>query len=48
MNLVDDIPVLRGAMQVTSELVLTHLGPNIDTNGLPHTRVAEDLARYAL
>jgi ribonuclease BN (tRNA processing enzyme) len=46
MNLVDDIPQVRRAMQDSAELVLTHLGPRIDTEGLPHTRVAQDLETY--
>lgn len=48
MNLVDDIPKVRAAMAGTAELILTHLGPKVDTNGLPHTKVAEDFGRYSL
>ncbi len=48
MNLVDDIPRVRAAMAETAELVLTHLGPRIDANGLSHVTVAEDLASYSL
>ena len=48
MNLADDIPRVRAAMAETAELVLTHLGPGVDTAGLAHTTVAEDLASYSL
>jgi len=48
MNLVDDIPRVRAAMGATAELVLTHLGPRVDADGLGHVTVAEDLASYSL
>jgi ribonuclease BN (tRNA processing enzyme) len=46
MNLVDDMPVVRGAMRPESTLLLTHLTPDIDTNGLPKTMVAEDFKTF--
>jgi ribonuclease BN (tRNA processing enzyme) len=46
MNLVDDIPNVRSAMSPDAQLVLTHLTPDVTAEGLPNTRVAEDLARY--
>jgi ribonuclease BN (tRNA processing enzyme) len=46
MNLVDDMPVLRAAMNPDAELVLTHIGAGMTTGGLRRTRIAEDLATY--
>lgn len=46
MNLVDDMPRVRAAMQPTAQLILTHLGPRVDTNGLARTAVAQDFATY--
>lgn len=46
MNLVDDIPRVRAAMHPDSHLLLTHLGPGVDTHGLAHTTVATDYERY--
>jgi ribonuclease BN (tRNA processing enzyme) len=46
MNLVDDIPKVRAAMDPDAQLVLTHLTPEVTTGGLPNTTIAEDLARY--
>jgi ribonuclease BN (tRNA processing enzyme) len=48
MNLLDDMPQVRHAMAETAELVLTHIGPKVDADGLPHTTVAEDFGRYRL
>lgn len=46
MNLVDDIPLVRAALPSTAELILTHIAPDVDTNGLPNTRVAQDFETY--
>jgi ribonuclease BN (tRNA processing enzyme) len=46
MNLVDDMPVVRGAMPPDSTLLLTHLTPDIDANGLPNTLVTKDRASF--
>lgn len=46
MNLVDDIPRVRAAMNPGAQLVLTHLTPEVTAEGLPNTTIAEDLARY--
>jgi ribonuclease BN (tRNA processing enzyme) len=46
MNLVDDMPVVRGAMRPDAELILTHISPEVDTFGLPKTRVAKDFETY--
>ncbi len=46
MNLVTDIPIVRGAMAENASLILTHLEPRVDGGGLPRTIVAEDFARY--
>jgi ribonuclease BN (tRNA processing enzyme) len=46
MNLRDDIPRVRAAMRPESQLILTHLGPNITDAGLPNTLVAKDFERY--
>jgi ribonuclease BN (tRNA processing enzyme) len=47
MNLVDDMPVVRGAMKPDAPLVLTHISPDVDTGGLPHTVVAKDFETYS-
>lgn len=46
MNLVDDMPRIRAAMEPDAHLLLTHLGPGIDANGLARTAVAQDFERY--
>jgi ribonuclease BN (tRNA processing enzyme) len=46
MNLVDDIPQVRAAMPTDGQLILTHISPDVDTNGLPRTMVAEDFKTY--
>jgi hypothetical protein len=46
MNLVDDIPNVRAAMNPDAQLVLTHLTPEVTAEGLANTTIAEDLARY--
>jgi ribonuclease BN (tRNA processing enzyme) len=46
MNLVDDIPDVRAAMDPDAQLVLTHLTPEVTAEGLANTTIAEDLARY--
>lgn len=46
MNLVDDMPRLRAAMNPDAHLILTHLGPGVDANGLARTTVAKDFERY--
>ncbi len=48
MNLLDDMPLVRAVMEPTAELILTHIMPDVDTNGMKHTRVAEDFKRYKL
>ena len=46
MNLVDDMPKVRAAMKPEANLILTHLGADIDENGLDRTVVARDFGRY--
>ena len=46
MNLVDDIPHVRSALPKGAELILTHITPDVDTNGMPNTRVARDFETY--
>lgn len=46
MNLDDDMPIVRAAMDPDAALLLTHLGPGIATGDLPRTVVARDLGRY--
>lgn len=46
MNLLDDIPRVRGTLPAESPLVLTHITPDVDTNGLPNTRVAGDFEKF--
>ena len=48
MNLVDDIPHVREAMPPEALLLLTHISPDVTSNGLPNTIVAEDFKRYRL
>ena len=46
MNMLHDMPLVRGAMKSDSQLVLTHLGPGVDGEGLKNTIVARDGERY--
>jgi ribonuclease BN (tRNA processing enzyme) len=46
MNLVDDIPQVRAAMEKDAELILTHITPEVTPNGFHRTRVAEDFKTY--
>jgi hypothetical protein len=46
MNLVDDIPKVRAALSRDAELILTHITPEVTTNGMARTRVAEDFKTY--
>ena len=46
MNLVDDIPEVRAAMEKSAQLILTHINPDVTPNGLSNTRVAEDFKTY--
>ena len=46
MNLVDDIPEVRAAMEKDAQLILTHINPDVTPNGLSNTRVAEDFKTY--
>ncbi len=46
MNMLKDMPTVRAAMKPESKLVLTHLGPGVDGDGLKNTIVARDGERY--
>lgn len=46
MNLVDDMPKLRAAMDPDAHLLLTHLSADVDAAGLKNTTIARDLARF--
>ena len=46
MNLLEDIPQVRAALPSDAQLILTHLTPDVDDNGLPLTRVARDFETY--
>lgn len=46
MNLLDDIPRVHAALAPDAHLLLTHIGPGVDTNGLPRTTVARDFEGY--
>ena len=46
MNLRDDIPKVRAALRPEAHLLLTHVGPGVETNGLVHTAVARDFETY--
>lgn len=46
MNLVDDMPRLRAEMATDAALLLTHLGPGIETTALKNTQIAKDFERY--
>lgn len=46
MNLVRDIPQVRAALPPEAQLILSHLAPDVDSAGLPNTRVARDFETY--
>lgn len=46
MNLVDDIPRVRAALPRESQLILSHLAPDVDDGGLENTRIARDFETY--
>lgn len=46
MNLVDDMPHVRAALPADSQLILSHLSPDVDDGGLPNTRIAQDFETY--
>jgi ribonuclease BN (tRNA processing enzyme) len=46
MNMADDMPVVRAAMDREAKLILTHLGPGVDGTGLKDTIVAREGAHY--
>lgn len=46
MNLLDDIPRVQAALGPDAQLLLTHLGPGVDSNGLDRTVVAQDYKCY--
>ncbi|OAI41550.1 hypothetical protein AYO38_00525 [bacterium SCGC AG-212-C10] len=46
MNLLDDMPKVRALMAPDAPLILTHLTPEVDTNGLKNTFVAEDFKTF--
>jgi ribonuclease BN (tRNA processing enzyme) len=48
MNLIDDMPRLRQTLALDATLVMTHLGPKVDLNGLTKTIVARDFETYHL
>jgi ribonuclease BN (tRNA processing enzyme) len=48
MNLREDIPNVRKAMPADATLVLTHLGPGVEPNGMKNTIAAQDLKSYCL
>lgn len=48
MNLRDDIPLVREAMQSDARLILTHLGPGVTAGRLPNTEVARDFGVYRI
>ncbi|MBI2765139.1 MAG: MBL fold metallo-hydrolase [Chloroflexi bacterium] len=48
MNLIDDMPKVRAALPPGSQLILTHITPDVDANGLAHTVVAQDFKTYRL
>ena len=47
MNLLDDMPVVRAAMKPDAQLILTHISPDVDTNGMKNTQVAKDFQTYS-
>lgn len=46
MNLVDDIPRVQAALGQDAQLLLTHLGPGIESTNLPRTTIARDFENY--
>ncbi len=46
MNLVDDMPEVRKVMEITDNLILTHISSDVSPNNLPNTIVARDYATY--
>ncbi|MCC7362899.1 MAG: MBL fold metallo-hydrolase [Dehalococcoidia bacterium] len=46
MNLVDDIPRVRAAMRRDADLILSHISPDVDANGLACTQIARDFETY--
>jgi len=46
MNLTDDMPRVRAALDPESTLILTHLGPGIESTDVPNTIVARDYESY--
>ena len=48
MNLRDDIPRVRAAMNPASRLFLTHLGSGVTAEGLANTTVAQDFEAYRI
>jgi len=46
MNLVDDMPLVHAALPSGAAMILTHIAPDVDTNGLPNTFVAQDFKNY--
>ncbi|MEP7216828.1 MAG: MBL fold metallo-hydrolase [Anaerolineaceae bacterium] len=46
MNLLEDIPQVHAALGPDAQLLLTHLGPGVDSNGLDRTIVARDYQHY--
>ena len=48
MNLTDDIPRVRAALAPSAQLILTHISPDVDADGLHNTRIAEDFKTYRL
>jgi hypothetical protein len=46
MNLVDDIPEVRAALDKRAELILTHITPEVTPNGFHRTQIAEDFKTY--
>jgi ribonuclease BN (tRNA processing enzyme) len=48
MNLVDDIPLVRAALPASAPLILTHITPEVDSEGLPSTFVAKDFETFRI
>ena len=46
MNLDDDIPIVRDTMPTASELILTHITPDVTADHLPNSRIAVDYETY--
>lgn len=47
MNLLQDIPIVRQAMDPDGTLILTHINSDVDTNGLLNTVIAEDFKTFS-